>query len=271
MEKTIYRHKKGYLWNRDIELLRYLLKQRVVLSVQINRDVFNGVGRRAVQKRLDKLIEHDFIQKFRFMSSGANYYFLSQGGVDFLSYWGLISFEFNARRVEINSNQLGHDLLLVDICYAFRQLPLVTNIYTANDFLLAEKSQEIMPLRFFRRGIIPDLLVQISVGDKVFNIAVELELTTKKIPELLKKMEKYYLEDSVDYVFYLHDNKYVENFLKKREKAVMDGVERKIFFTSLKKFISDPLKTTFYTWDNSYKIELRWFLDGQKLVPLVSP
>jgi hypothetical protein len=78
-------HSKIEIQNRDIAIFKYLRDHRALSNTQIQKAFWAGRNIRAVDFRLAKLVEHEYIYHMKFESlQPSNYYFLARKGFNIL-------------------------------------------------------------------------------------------------------------------------------------------------------------------------------------------
>ena len=201
------------------ELFSYLYEVKVATAKQINRDVFNKVGKAAVYVRLKRLIGKKYIQRISFFDGKRHLsgYSLSKTGLRKFIFGKKTEDEWIIKRCQ--SDSVEHDLVLCDIRHLFLNLGRVKDFVTENvlrstaDFV---RTDEFKPFR----QMSCDGVVVIEGKEKVFYLAVEYEHTLKYTPRYEDMIRSYHIEDDIHGTFlYLQRQKDTQKSLKTGEET----------------------------------------------------
>lgn len=182
---------------KDIDFLFYLHSVKVSRTDQVGRDAYPHLGQWALYKRLQRLKQEGLIQgsisassrhrKVYSITSKAFKKYLSRGQI---------------KRKELKSDAVQHDIGLVDVRHALLNFERV-------DKFIPENSLQTWPSDYFGEMIIPfvrsnsDAVVEVSVGGKSIQFALEYELSLKNEFRYQEVVKKYYMEGSISRVLYV--------------------------------------------------------------------
>lgn len=213
---------------RDRALFRYLYENKVATRTQIARDVFRGVTRQAISRRLAKL-EKNCLIEFRAVvmnKKSRHVYVVTQNGVDQIKgeYKHLITEHVR------KSDAYHHDLDLVDIRHCIEKFPMAKSYLTENvlqtckEFLESEEFYSFVKLR-------SDGVLEIETPKGCFLVALEYDSTDKSALRYKKKLTDYYFTSSVRAVLYICGTNAIMTLLKRIDKEICsEGFAPKIFY-----------------------------------------
>ena len=237
------------------ELFSYLYEVKVATAKQINRDVFNKVGKAAVYVRLKRLIGKKYIQRISFFDGKRHLsgYSLSKTGLRKFIFGKKTEDEWLVKRCM--SDSVEHDLVLCDIRHLFLNLGRVKDFVTENvlrstaDFV---RTDEFKPFR----EISCDGVVVIEGKEKVFYLAVEYEHTLKYTPRYEDMIRSYHIEDDIHGTFFICKDKRILKKVSKLEKKQTFVRKGNFYFAVLDELLSNPKSIDFYDCDGKKILSL---------------
>ena len=236
-------------------LFNYLYEVKVATAKQINRDVFNKVGKASVYGRLKRMIKKKYIQRISFFDGKRHLsgYSLSKSGLRKFIFGKKSEDEWIIKRCL--SDSVEHDLILCDIRHLFLSLKKVRDYITENvlrstaDFV---RTDEFKP---FRQESC-DGVVILQGKDQVFYLAVEYEHTLKYIPRYEDLIRSYHLEDDIDGIFFICKDKRILKKVTELEKKQTFIRKGNFYFTTLENLFSNPKCLVFFDHDGKRKLSL---------------
>jgi hypothetical protein len=166
---------------RDKELFRLLVRARWLSSSQVAKGFFPDVSMNAVQKRLRRLVDGDFLRSVRLSRTEENYVALAR---------------------------LGREATQSDV-HLERRLPSqIEHFSYVNDVRLWIAALDIPPTSFFAEweyrpfatqdAVVPDAVVTVGAGEQRWRLAVEIDCSTENASVLANKVQRYV--DTVDQI-----------------------------------------------------------------------
>jgi len=198
---------------KDIQILRFILKHGIVTSKQILTQI-EETSIHNVYRRLRKLEKAGLVWKKK-LTLKLNVYFPKREAREFLDFPVTVANDTSLYTAQ-------HDLIINDlILYLKATVKSETFDYkTEREYrfeLLENKTQAAMIAKWNEiRDTLPDFVVMLPN----FDIAVEAELNTKSAPRLQKKIERYARE--------LQDGKYTDVWYFVPNNSVGNAVNRAI-------------------------------------------
>ncbi|MFK7827892.1 MAG: hypothetical protein AB8G05_27335 [Oligoflexales bacterium] len=214
-----------HLNKNDQDLLKYLFKVKVATYKQIHRDIYPMYAMKTTYKRVVTL------QKNRLLSSSYNRVGLQKEKILSLSVLGYRKFVETGgeSRVELKSDAISHDLVLVDIRNNFMQHDQVKKYYTENQMQTWWLKSSNWIYKDFA-SLNTDAMALTSIGDETVWTAIEYEPSEKSEARYRSIVKRFYSNDDITFVLYCCDNERVMNRLIDSENKVYKGDFPKLFF-----------------------------------------
>lgn len=231
-----------YISKVDIEFLKYLHSVKVVSYEQANRDIYHGIKRDSVSKRLRKLESNKLIEGYRSRTvcHGKKIVSLTKKGF----------YEFVAKgeeqRVELKSDSVEHDLALVDIRYRFLRRPKIKKYLSENELQTWGKSHYDGIYSTFV-NLNSDSLVVVKGADNLQFLPIEFDAFHKSNSRYEQFFEKYYNSSEVTIALYVCNTKRIMMQLMKVEEQKGNTVHPKFFYI-LKNDLFENDELVFKNW-----------------------
>lgn len=217
---------RAVLTERDLLVLNFLFEQRVANFEQIANRFFPQTKVFNVYRRLTKLAKAKFIVKIGVQTEGfiLNVYGLDESGLSAVSK----GYKFSITKPLYKSDSILHDVALVDIRERFRKTKMVVEYYTENvlqgcgNFLDNENFKSFVHLN-------SDAALTIRTSSGQHNVALEYEVSDKQKSRYEKKLTDYYFAPTIAGVFYICENPFIENLIKRVDVEVGAKSEPKVY------------------------------------------
>lgn len=230
---------------RDRELFNYLYEVKVATREQINRDVFKGVSKTVIYRRLKKLIERNYLKRGLYFNGrrAVCVYSLSKTALR-LFIFSKESDEFAIKRCF--SDSIEHDILLNDIRHRLLSCEHILDYYSEN--VLASNAPIVEDKKFeaFKR-LHSDGLIFIQKAEKTLHFAVEYEHSLKYTKRYERLFFDYHFERDVDGVLYICGSEKVLKRVKDAELKVSKNEDQKVCFALLQDILNDSEMLQFKT------------------------
>ena len=235
---------KVILSERDWRIMCSLFENKIISREQIGNQFFFGASKRAVNKRLRKLVDLGLIARMSvIMGRGAMYsYYLTPRGLTKVK--PILAYE-----VETESRLSDcplHDIALNDIRQSFEAKDAVQNYYTENVLQTCTGFKSDRQFRPFVE-LNSDAMAEVNSKVGVLNLAIEFDTTHKSKDRYRQKVNAYYAKRGVDGVLYVCANKHILNRLLKIDKELADSYRRKpkVYLAMLGDVIGERDEMTF--------------------------
>ncbi len=217
---------------RDDLLFHYLFVNKVATVVDIQKDIFNNIQLRVVHNRLKKLSNAGFIeaQSQREMRNRL-VYFLTK-----LGFRKSIADDGVAKRIQLKSDSIEHDLTVLQIKRKFRQFENVLGFYSEN--LVRSGLMDDYPEMKELRELRPDAVVKLKVQDKIHFVPLEYEASVKSPRRNAKLLSKYYLNPFVPGVIFISKTDTIERKICQKELAKNSDYKGKFYYIQLEDVIN---------------------------------
>jgi hypothetical protein len=168
------------LQERDLKLIRLLIRFGVLSTRQIRELVFHEIAHTTVMRRLRLLEGGHYVRRGVTLADGSNTWSVGRRGIEAAGFGHLYHFT--------NRNGIEHDVRLTDVRIALERLGI------AKDFT-PEFEMRASRMRNFGRDrqptLIPDGIIIESIAGESCPIALELELTRKSHRRYQKILDEY--------------------------------------------------------------------------------
>lgn len=214
-----------HLKERDQALFRYLFLHKLARITDIQIDVFGGVSRQAVQRRVQKLVIARYlectyltgVEKKLIYSLGPKAVKDCIGGKDGLE------------RNQIKSSSPVHDLLLLKLARWLKERNCVKSVFTENGiragFYEGEPDVEAL------KPLNPDLVIRAELHGKSVLLPVEYERMEKFSARYGKIIRRCYQNKAAEAVLYLCENSAIQRKISQQEKQ--EKPPHKLFYALL--------------------------------------
>ncbi len=239
-----YRRRGAVINERDEHLFHYLFVNKAAAVVDIQKDVFDNANLKTVHNRLKKLSDAGFIeaQIHRERRNRLVYFVTKKAFRKYVAEEGL------AKRVQLISDSIEHDLIVLEIKRKFRTFKkYVLEFYSENlirSGLLEDQYPELEPFRWLR----PDAVVKLKIKDKIYFLPLEYEASPKSKKRNAKLLSRYYTSSKVVAVLFISRTKAIE---KKMWQAEMTrGAEKrkgKFYYAQLEDVLNSQEKLPFWS------------------------
>ena len=248
MRKARKKFKNVVLCSRDMRIMRSLFEGKVMSSDQINQKFFPHASKDAVNKRLRKIASLGLIRRkpVIFEDKVIFGYSLTQSGLTKIK----PTLPYEVKAVRSSSECLLHDIALNDIRKAFEAKPTVQCYYTENVLQSCDEYHEDEKFQPFVE-LNSDAMAEVDTRIGVLNLAIEFDATHKSKRRYSEKIDDYYIENGVDGVLYICENKHILNVLLRIDKEVSESYacEPKLYFALLEDVTGAVGKMTFTNTD----------------------
>lgn len=192
-------------------ILRIIGKWKIVDIKTIQECLRANQSRQELNRKILYLIEEGLVKSVKH-SFGKKYYYLTANGLMYTQF---------EEAFDPSENSFLHD---VTTSYIVRELLLFENVVNGEIDSFDKSSS-------FR----PDGYIEVLKDDKVFTVALEIELTQKSKKRVLGKFQKYQYYNDIDYVLYISNKERLietyQRYLLEMNEKVQDKV---IFYTDTK-------------------------------------
>ena len=230
--------RKGVKLNhRDRELFNYLYEVKVATASQITRDIYKGLTKTVVYRRLKKLIGQQYLVRTHYFDKtrAISVYSLSKSSLRRF----VLGRDDKYKIKRCLSDSIEHDVILNDIRHLFLSLQEVDD-YLSENILHSDASfvttEELQPFK----NVSPDGVILLRKKGKVFHIAIEYEHTLKYSSRYRSLFFRYYLESDIPHVFYICRDKKILQRVSRVEKGSVERGREKVLFTTLDDLFSNP-------------------------------
>ncbi|MBF0362732.1 MAG: hypothetical protein HQK49_17065 [Oligoflexia bacterium] len=236
------KNKKNILNDKDRNLLEYLFMNKVALPKQINRDVFGKLSMPNVYRRLYRLTNAQFILHHYFTWNGDPYRAFSLTPQGFKTC--VKGDDVSHIRKQLRSENVIHDIQLVDIQERFNRLTMVLEYHTEN-YLRSNCDHARIVLKEYLNNINSDALLKIKFSQSEHYVPLEYEREQKVAKRYENLFLDYYLNSKVPAVLYIAENEKVLKKMVEVATNVSSGFPPKIFFIPYDKLMANDQSVTF--------------------------
>jgi len=203
--------------SRDQWLLKLLGRYELMTTLQIQTQVFSGVDKRTVLRRLRKLEMEKLIKRTYGLRSGGVVWSLTQGGAQRIQKEGFLD--------KINLNSLEHDVTLTQLRIALEEAGIASNWTTEQSIRrrMGNKTKR------FGGEVCPDGIFAIKTDTGPEGIGLELELSGKNISRYTKIFEAYGSKKIYFAIWYVVTSKALGRKLQGEWSRVNPHITRPIF------------------------------------------
>lgn len=230
--------RKGMMLNhRDRELFNYLYEVKVATASQLTRDIYKGLTKTVVYRRLKKLIGMKYLARNHYFNKTRpiSVYSLSKSSLRRF----ILGKEDKQKIKRCLSDSIEHDVVLNDIRHLFLNLQEVED-YLSENTLHSDASfattEKLKPFKWFS----PDGVVLIRKKEDVFYFALEYEHTLKYSSRYESLFSKYHRESNILCIFYICRDKKILQRVSNVERGCKRKGREKFFFTTLDDLFSNP-------------------------------
>ncbi|OFZ46637.1 MAG: hypothetical protein A2417_15125 [Bdellovibrionales bacterium RIFOXYC1_FULL_37_79] len=223
----------------DLKLFYYLYAYKVATSNQIVRDIFKNISHQALYKRLNKFIHQGYLQA-SYVKEIRGKLIYSLTAKTFQEYVS----DNDKTRCQLKSENIWHDLALLDLGEIFKTLPGLQLYVTENILRSSVELIEFENLKMIQR-LHPDALLQIKLHGKEFIFAIEYERSLKFHKRYRPFFDKYYSTSEVDAVLLITKDEYLTKRLMDKERLLFGNSDSKIFYCTLENVQSAKSKLMF--------------------------
>ena len=226
MQKS--KRKNVIVTERDRKLLLYLFVNKVATVRDIQQDIFGDVYLSLVHRRLRLLALDGLVtpQKREDSYHRLVYSVSKKGFEKYIADKGV------AKRVQLLSDSVEHDLTVLEIKRRFRKFKNVLNVYSENlirSGLLDEDYPELRQLGELR----PDAVVKLKVRKKIYFLPLEYEASLKYFKRNTKLLTKYYTSPFVSAVLFISKTDIIRRKLWQQESARKSERKGRFYYAQL--------------------------------------
>ncbi len=218
---------------RDIDFFLYLHSVKVATKKQIGRDAYPDLSWEALKKRILRLEKTNHIQGNLSLTSGnRKAYSLTRNAFKKYVDTG------DAKRKELKSDKIAHDLGLVEIRNVIKKSEFVRRYFPENTL-------QTWPIRYFGDYALPfvrlnsDALIQVEKEGARFDFAIEYERTLKYHLRYRNSLRDYYFEDSIVAVLFIVRKDRDIKYLQDLEKEVDKGGGAKFYYACFENLVGN--------------------------------
>jgi len=223
----------------DLKLFYYLYAYKVATADRIVRDIYQSISHQALYKRLNKFIHHGYLQAsyVKEIRGKLVYSLTAKAFQEYVS-------DNDKARCQLKSENIWHDLALLDLGEIFKTLPGL-QFYVAENILRSSVELiEFENLKTIQR-LHPDALLKIKLHGKEFIFAIEYERSLKFHKRYRPFFDKYQATDDVDAVLLVTKDEKLTNRLMDKERLLFGNSDSKIFYSTFENIQSAKSKLTF--------------------------
>ena len=227
---------------RDRNLLEYLFRHKVARIDQIRRDVFNDVNKRYIYKRIEYLRKLDLVtpRAYYVNNKPKLAYQITQNAI------GVIAkdFPYKIDKAVVKSDSIFHDMGLLDVVEAMKNLELVDTVVHENVLRSCSQLEDEEDTREFV-WLRSDALIYLRGPNYLANVALEYDRIPKSMARYRNKFEHYYRKKKIHAVLFISKNETLLKKLMKVDHEASQGIKSKIYFARYDDVISMPKELTF--------------------------
>lgn len=248
------RQRIGFVTDRDKKLFQLLFENKVATSEQLQRLIFPEVNQRVAYRRIAKLVASGWLRKIGFpdgrirkpvysVTEKAFELFVREEGIEL-------------ERVQLTSEVIAHDIVLVDIRHRFEKLSQLKRFYPEN--LLRSRTEFTRSDEFkcFTQ-LHTDAVAELFIQEKYrYLVPIEYEASIKSKERCQKKLFDYYVKFDGSTVFVICESEPVLKRMVEMDSELCQKFKPKMYFALLSDVINNPEKLTFTTSNQQVRIFL---------------
>lgn len=223
----------------DIKLFEYLYSYKVATADRIARDIFREISHQALYKRLNKFINLGFLEGryVKELRGKLVYNITTKTFKEYISSGEKV-------RVQLKSENIFHDLGLVDISQRLKTITGMTSFIPEN---LLRSNIEVANFAEFDliRKLYPDALLRTRINGDNFTFAIEYERSMKFHRRYIPIFKKYYASSEIDAVLLIYSKRTIKEKIMEKERAFLENKNPKFFYISIDTFTNDSGKLIF--------------------------
>ena len=218
---------------RDGRLFRYLFVNKAATVNDIRIDIFGNIDLKVVHNRLKKLSVAGLVEAFpqKERRNRLVYHLTKKGFGRYIADEGV------AKRVQLKSDSVDHDLTVLEIKRRFKKFQNVLGFYSENLIRSGLMDNVDETLREFRE-LRPDAVVKLKVGKSIYFLPLEFEASPKYSKRNAKLLAKYYTSPYVAGVVFISKTGAVEKRIRQKESAKKSGRRGKFYFCLLEEVLT---------------------------------
>ena len=219
--------KNPVLTDREKFLLSGLIENKVMTRNQIHRKIFPSVGKKSLSRYLKRLLNVGFIsdKMQKRISKNDIFYELTDSGLE----CGMRVYDALFVQKPTHSYTFDHDSGLVDIRYRLENSKMLDAYYTENMLQCFSHLQIDERLKPFI-DMKSDAAAFINMNGKLKSVAIEYEPTKKWIERYRDKILYYYVNASIDLVFYFCRDESTIKSIQQIEREIHPEGHSKMYF-----------------------------------------
>ena len=227
---------------KEQNILHYLFKTKVATFGQIHRNLFGGMAKSGVSRRLQRLLKQDLIQKgfTDFKGKSTQVFCLEPQTVDFL-----FSEDCDpVGRYQAQSGTAEHDLILADLRIQFLKFEPVRKYWTENELQCLKECAEdpkLLPFIHLRSDAVLEL---VSDGEKMV-APLECEVSRKANSRYEEKIRKYYERENTLCVLFISGSPLIQKAVMETERTIVGEARPKFYYALLENALKDEKKIEF--------------------------
>ncbi len=217
-----------YLDDRDLQLFRYLHAVKVATYGQIHRDIYTSIGLDSVGGRIRKLEDNRLLEagRSRLLLNGARTVSLTRRAFDNFVKKG------EEIQIELKSDAIQHDLVLVDIRHRFSLFQRTLDYQTEN---------QIQTWDLKNRSLNCDAMMLFQLRSTPIQIPIEYEASLKKEDRYEPFLKKYYQNSEFPLILLLADTQLILDKIVKLEKELFNWDKPKFFYQLKQNFFKNEV------------------------------
>ena len=216
------------LTDRDRHLFVRVFENRVMTLGQIHSEIFSGISRTAVSRRLSKLREYSYLERRVIQSEHGrdiSAYLTTSTALKELR--GRYSREITSELCK--SDSLDHDVKLVEVRRRLEGLKCVTGYYTENVLQACDEFKSVDVIEPFVRNY-TDAVLEFEKNAHKITVGLEFENSDKGIERYTRKLISYYSDANVPIVLYICAEPFIRRALERAELAVVGQNRPRCFY-----------------------------------------
>lgn len=243
--------KNGFrITKHDLKLIHYLHAVKIATTRQIQRDIYPNHSGANTRKRLKKLRDLKYLTALRPVAGQDMSYqhSLSNKAVRFLKKQLFCDLTNKTSKSESHE----HDICLVNIRKIFKSKNMVKDYYSENQIQTYEffdSDEKLNPMKEHNFDACTTLQKQ---GTDKFVIGLQFEQSQKGYSRYQSIITNYYIDHSIDFIFYICTKSSIELKIKEIEEKVCRGASKKIYFLSYDKLLNSSDELIFRNAENQF-------------------
>ncbi len=229
---------------RDIELFSMLSKYGVMTTRQIAEELFKGIARTTVLRRLRYLESEEFLTRIPGLVNSENAWAMTRDGAKFVAdrppKWNYSRFN------------LDHDVKLTSLRLSLERLGVVHSWIPEHE--IRHKVLSKHGLEYGKRMVIPDGILGCKIQGAIRSLSIELELNYKNKDRYRRMFQEYKWKSNIYGVWYFTPSPSLAKTIEKAYREAAGTAHSPKFFWSSTEEIESNSRSAKIYWGQNSKI-----------------